>query len=129
MIEYTHGKCHLSQLFVAHDYVRLEPSFSAGRMRGSLRCIWFSSNVFAGSAGDKHHCYICTPVFQADQNSHTDRMNASLSHTVETIYTPFEFRFHATRMINIIACLIICFPENRSLRSDRGLPIRHTLLS
>ena len=59
-----------------------------------------------------HHGDIRPPfLFQSDQDTHTDLMYAGLSDPVETIDTPFEFGFHAPRMINVVMCLVISFLE------------------
>ena len=56
-----------------------------------------------------HHGHIRAPFFQSDKYTHADGMDTCLSHAVETIYPPFEFRFHSTRMIYVVTGFVVSF--------------------
>ena len=57
-----------------------------------------------------HHGDVGAPFFlQTDENAHADAVNASLSHTVETVDAPFEVGLHAARMVNVVVGLVIGF--------------------
>ena len=58
-----------------------------------------------------HHGNIGTPFFQTYQYSHPDGVNSGLTHTVESVYTPFKIRFHASGVIYIISGFVVCFLE------------------
>ena len=59
-----------------------------------------------------HHSHVRAPFsLQADQHTHTNTMYSGLSHTVESIDTPFELRLHAARMVHVVAGLVVCFLE------------------
>ena len=58
----------------------------------------------------RHHSDIRAPFFfQTNQYSHTNGVNASLSHAVESVNTPLKLRFHATRMIDVVVSFVVCF--------------------
>ena len=57
-----------------------------------------------------HHRNVRTPFFlQANEDSHPDGMHPGLSHAVETVDTPLEFRLHAPRMVDVVVRLVVRF--------------------
>ena len=113
VIEDTGCKCHLGQFAVAHDNIRLESSvFRRTHTREIKAVLGFPVMLLQITQMIGHHSHVRAPFFlQADQHTHADAVYAGLSHTVESIDTPFEFRLHSARMIDIIVCLVIGFLE------------------
>ena len=67
-----------------------------------------------------HHRNVRTPFFlQANEDSHPDGMHPGLSHAVESVYSPFEDRFHAFRVVYFVPVFMIGF-----LKADHAVETR-----
>ena len=66
-----------------------------------------------------HHGYIGTPVFQSDEHSHAYFVYTGLSHAVESVYSPFEDRFHAFWVVYFVPVFMIGF-----LKADHAVKTR-----
>ena len=110
MVEDTHGECKLCKFPVVHDDVGLETIVFGWTHTGEVDAVLGFPIMFLQVAEVvSHHCHIGPPLFQTDQNTHSYLVDTGLSHTVETIDTPFEFGLHASRVILFIVRLVVGF--------------------
>ena len=110
MIEDSHGESKLCKFPVVHDNIGLEAIVFGWTHTGEVDAVFGLPVVFLQVAEVvSHHCHICPPFLQTDQDTHADLMDTRLSHTIESIDTPFEFGLHASRVILFIVRLIISF--------------------
>jgi len=108
VVEDSHRECKLSQFPVVHDYIRLESAiFRRTHTREIYAVFCFPVMLLQITQMISHHRYVCPPFLQADQDTHANLMYTCLSHAVEAVYTPFEFRLHASRMIRFVICFMV----------------------
>ena len=123
VVEDTHGKRSLSQFAVGHEAVRLEALVLCWAHARKVHAV-FRSPVMLLQIPQmiSHHNDIRAPfLLQSNQHSHTDRVNASLSHAVEAVASPFKATLHAARVIQLVVVAVVSLLKaNHSVHAMLG---------
>ena len=113
MIEDTHCESGLRELTVGHEAVWLEAFILCRSHTWEVDAVLGAPVVLLEIAQMVcHHSDVSAPIFfETYEHSHSDGVDAGLSHAVEAVATPFKLALHAAWVIELVVFTVVSLLE------------------